>query len=202
VSPRRRSDAPPFRFEWERVIRAVVLPATVKHVALNLATYADADGTRVFPGNEAIASDTGLSDKTVRRALERLRDVGLIVRVVSGQRMGRRGVADGYELAIPADLLERVLLVSQQGRTPVTVTGDSDGTPVTVTADPEPNTGHTFPEHRSDVPQPPVTRSGNTGHCDRSPVHDHHMYQPIDHPSASVLDVSTDRATAETRYRP
>lgn len=173
-----------------------MLPPPVKHVALNLATYADGDGRDVFPGNERLCDDTGLSDKTVRRALERLRQVGLIVRVVSGSRGGRRGVADAYRLAIPDDLLERVVLVSQAVRSAVTGTGD-----------PEPNTGHgdrsSDEEHRSDVPgtpvpvsRTPVTRSGNTGHSDRAPVHDHTMYQPMTTPAARLDDVTTDRARA------
>jgi hypothetical protein len=192
---RRRSD-PPFRYEWERVVKAVILPSTTKHVALNLATYADGDGRDVFPGNERLTDDTGLSDKTVRTALDRLRAVGLIERVSIGSRAGRRGLADVYRLTIPDDLLERVLLVSQAHRSPVAGTGD-----------PEPNTGSSYrrsePEHRYLTTGTPVTDAGTpvtdapiTGNSYRTPVHDQPKYQPIDHLRDSPTDVRHDRAHA------
>lgn len=191
---RRRGDPPPFRYEWERTIKAVILPPTVKHVGHVLATYADSDGRDVFPGNERLTDDTGLSDKTVRTALERLRAVGLIERVAVGSRNGRRGVADVYRLVIPDDLLERVLLVSQAHRTPVAVTGDPARTPVARTGDPG-------AEHRYLTTGTPVTDAGtpvtdapNTGNSYRTPVHDQLKYQTNTNPMTHLEDVTTDRA--------
>ncbi len=109
MSRRRAADEPPLRYEWERVIRALPLPSAAKHVALNAATYADAKGAQVYPGNERTVADTGLSLATVKRAYRMLREVGLLVRVVEGSRMGRRGVADEYRLSIPDDVLARVV---------------------------------------------------------------------------------------------
>lgn len=85
------------------------MPSWAKHVALNAATYADAKGCGVYPGIARTIDDTGLSSATVRRAFVYLRAVGLLVRVVEGSRVGRRGVADEYRLAIPDDVLERVV---------------------------------------------------------------------------------------------
>lgn len=119
MSPRRAVDEPPLRYEWERVVKALPLPSAVKHVALNAATYADAKGAQVFPGNERTVADTGLSLSTVKRAYRVLREVGLLERVVEGSRVGRRGVADEYRLAIPDDVLERVVNLGRPG---VTVT--------------------------------------------------------------------------------
>jgi len=180
MSRRRAADEPPLRYEWERVIKALPLPSAAKHVALNAATYADADGSGIYPGNERTVADTGLSDSTVRRAYRLLRHVGLLDRVVEASRVGRRGVADEYRLAIPADVLERVV--------------NAAGPPVTLTAAPEVSTGHPDrwsegdhrsqgPNHRSHRPEPPVT---GTGH---QPID-----QPIDQTKGLVVDVSTDRA--------
>jgi hypothetical protein len=198
MSPRGRRDEPPLRYEWERIVKASTLTAPVKHTALTVATYTDGDGTGAYPGTERLVRDTSLSDKTVRRALETLRDVGLLVRTVVGSSQGRRGVADEYCLAIPVDLIERLEVRPPQRRTPVTRTGDKapkiNGTPVTGTGDPGRNTGHTFPEHRSDVPGTPVTRSGNTGTCDRPPDHYHSSDHTSDQTRGPVVDVPTDRA--------
>jgi DNA-binding transcriptional ArsR family regulator len=111
------------RYEWERVIKSLPLPSAAKHVALNAATYADAKGCAIFPGNERTVADTGLSDSTVRRAFSLLREVGLLERIVEGRSAGRRGVADEYRMAIPADVLERVV---NRG-TPVPGTGGLRG---------------------------------------------------------------------------
>lgn len=122
VTRRRAADEPPLRYEWERVIRSLPLPSWAKHVGLNAATYADHKGCEIYPGVERTVDDTGLSDKTVRRAYKMLREVGLLDRVVEGARVGRRGVADEYRLAIPDDVLERVVNL---GRPPVRETGAS-----------------------------------------------------------------------------
>jgi hypothetical protein len=174
------------RYEWERIVRRVVMPtATVKAVALTLATYANADGTSIYPGNERLAAVTCAADKTVRRALEWLRAGFLIDRVREGSRNGRGGVADEYRLTIPSDLLTRHELLSPD-ETPVTMTGDRQ-------------------EHRSPRPVPPVTVSRtpvtedqNTGHGDRTPTH----YQPLpdqDQRDDLVRDVSTEVRFAEIR---
>ena len=159
-------------------MRRVVMPSiAVKGIALTLASYANADGTSIYPGNERLAAVSCAGDKTVRRALAWLREGYLIDRVREGSRGGRGGYADEYRLVIPADLMERHTLLSPD-ETPVTVTGDRE-------------------EHRSHRPVPPVTESGtpvteskNTGHCDRTPTQD----QPLpeqDQRDHSVWDVTT-----------
>jgi hypothetical protein len=197
---RRKGDPPPLRFEWERVVRSCVdLHVTVKAVAYTLATYGDLDGTSIRPGNDALVADTCTSDKTVRRAVGELRDLGLIVRTVQGSARGRAGVADEYRLAIPANLLMRTRVRLPDGQiigTAVTrdrcsareqrspMTGDLDG-----------NTGHLRPGT-------PVIWDGNTGHMgpgtpvtgDRPPEHDHLSDQTRTTRLTQFDDVSTDRA--------
>jgi hypothetical protein len=168
------------RYEWERIVRRVQMPPSVKCVAFALATYANTDGTSIYPGNERLAAVTCQGDKTVRRALAWLRGGYLVERVREGSRGGRGGFADEYRLTIPSDLLARHVLL------------DPDESPVAVTGDSAPDRQ----EHRSQRPvapvaesRSPVTESPNTGHRDRTPT----QYQPLpiqDQRDHSVRDVT------------
>ena len=187
---RRRSDDPPLRYEWERTVKALPLPSWAKHVGLNLATYTDAAGGGAFPGVERTVSDTALSDSSVRRAYKLLRDVGLIVREFEGARSGRRGTADVYRLAIPDDVLARVV----NAQPPVRETGARRST--TGQAD-----RWSAGDHRSGRPEPPVSETEppvsetrTTGQGDTPPDHYQPNYQPTYQTTAHVLDVTTDRA--------
>ncbi len=94
------------RNDWERTMRRVRAdkPAT-QHVAFVLATWADPDGSRVRPGIARLVLVTRLSERTVRRALEWLRDEEFILKVKHGNRHARE--ADEYRLSIPSDIFER-----------------------------------------------------------------------------------------------
>jgi hypothetical protein len=116
---------PAERFEWERLIRRVIVPVptdrahrrgapsrdTVKLVALLLATYANPDGTRVRPGDNRLVAVTGKSKSVIKRCLALLRSMGLIHCVVVGSSYGRRGWTSEYRLTIPQDALERFELL-------------------------------------------------------------------------------------------
>ncbi|WP_143264230.1 hypothetical protein [Amycolatopsis kentuckyensis] len=109
------------RFEWERVIRRIPLPQGVKLLALVLATYADADGSRVRPGLDLLVSDTGQSKATVKRGLAQLRDdLGVLELVSRGGGRGGQGKAATYRLAFPHDLLDRVELAPIPGDSELT----------------------------------------------------------------------------------
>jgi DNA-binding transcriptional ArsR family regulator len=180
-------------YTWRRIVRRVKLGPSVKLVALTLSDYANPDGTSIRPGNERLSAVTELSDKTIRRALEKLRGMGLIERVFEGSRYGRRGLADEYRLTFDDDpeYVAEMLPVSElpgspvliPERTPVTSTGDVDGTPVTMTDGPVENgvdnpppvaegiSGTPVTEVRTPVTEDgtPVTSSRNTGTGDRPP---------------------------------
>jgi hypothetical protein len=98
-------DEPVTLRQWTDVLRRARLGRTVKAVALTLATYADNDGTRVFPGVARLAVDCELTYNVVQGALAKLRAAGLIVVV---RRGSRRGHADEYRLILAADVLDRV----------------------------------------------------------------------------------------------
>jgi hypothetical protein len=100
------------RYEWERVVRRVVMTKPIKLLALILSTYADPDGSRIRPGNDVLAAVTGDSEKNVRRILKVLReDFGLVQQVSRGGGRGGKGRAAQYQLTIPTDLLDRVVLL-------------------------------------------------------------------------------------------
>ncbi|HEU4541967.1 MAG TPA: hypothetical protein VFR23_12645 [Jiangellaceae bacterium] len=107
----------PFRYEWDGTVRRLDLPSNAKLVAAYVSQYADMAGINARPGLGRLAMETRLNEKTVRRYLKLLRDVGLLVRVRSGSGQGRRGKADEYRLAIPEDILERVALVTERRNT-------------------------------------------------------------------------------------
>jgi Helix-turn-helix domain len=73
---------------WALALRR--LPSTEKFVLVALCNYANHEGTQCFPGQQRLAEDTGLTDRTVRKVLASLEKRRLITR-----RQRRR--ADGYK---------------------------------------------------------------------------------------------------------
>jgi DNA-binding transcriptional ArsR family regulator len=87
--------------KWARVQN---LHKTPKAVLLNLADRADPRTDYCFPGQKTIASDTGLSERTVRRALTYLEECGYIKRWERRRRDGYRS-SDGIEILVCDDEL-------------------------------------------------------------------------------------------------
>lgn len=96
------------------------MPKPVKLLALVLAGHADADGSRVRPGNDRLAAITGDSEKNVRRLIGVLRDdLGLVKVAKRGGGRWGTGRATEYQLTIPIDLIERVQLLDPDCTAPV-----------------------------------------------------------------------------------
>ena len=91
--------------DWVNVVRRAQLGPTVKLAALIIASYANPDGSKVFPGIARLAVQCGIDYRTAQRALSTLRNVGLIRLVRRGAR--RNGLADEYRLTLAEDLLDR-----------------------------------------------------------------------------------------------
>ena len=90
-------------FGWRAAIAESDLPATHRHVALVVSTYANERGASAFPGASLVARDTGLHLTTVKRALNALVGAGFLVVVVKGGAVkGGRRLATEYQLAIPS----------------------------------------------------------------------------------------------------
>ena len=171
------------RYDWERVLRRARLGSPTKAVALALATYADHDGSRVYPGVARLSAVTELSERSVRNALSKLRDLGLIERTREGSRNGRRALTDEHRLAIPVDLLDRVELLDPE-ETPARRAADRVGTPApddTNTGTSFQNTGTSRPDHRH-VVHPTSTR----------PTTYQPNYQRDDHLENSTTDRADD----------
>jgi hypothetical protein len=96
------------RFEWERFIRRLRLGTTTKAVALMLAVYADRDGGNIHPGVDRLAAHLECHERTVRRHLTRLAELGLIEKTFSGSSAGRRRLANCWALTLPDDPATRI----------------------------------------------------------------------------------------------
>jgi hypothetical protein len=99
--------------EWLRVWVRVLDDAPVKNVGFALAARADyKSGANIHPGCELLMQMTGIrSDKTVRDALKRIREMGFAWRYLEGSKAqfvmtkkGRKRPADEYQLTFPADI--------------------------------------------------------------------------------------------------
>lgn len=84
---------------WNRALAAERLTGTETRVAIVLATYADGTGGNVRPGVTRLAREVGVAERTVIRALVRLREKGMLLLVSRSDRF--RGLADVYRLIIP-----------------------------------------------------------------------------------------------------
>lgn len=115
------------RLEWEQILRRVRLTGmiggsgrkgsdgretrgavsarTFKAVALVLASYGDPSGSRIWPGDAAVAVDVECGLDIVKDVRGTLVKLGLLERV-SGRRAGRPG--EEYRLTLPTDLLDKL----------------------------------------------------------------------------------------------
>lgn len=96
----------PFRFVWEDAVRRSKLDRTTKYIALLVSSYASLDGTNAYPGVARLAVESTLSAATVRRALDKLRRVGLLEVASRGNR--RKREADEYRLIFAENLLDKL----------------------------------------------------------------------------------------------
>jgi hypothetical protein len=87
---------------WNILVAALLVEPSIKLVALRAATYGLADGLEVYPGNQRLARETGLSERSVREAWHFLRTEGMAIRAARSAWTGASRTADEYQLAIPA----------------------------------------------------------------------------------------------------
>jgi hypothetical protein len=96
------------KFRWEVEIRGM-LPAHLYGTALMLGTFANADGSQAFPGEQQLADAIRVTTRTVRTNLAWLDTLGWITRVHAGSKSGsKRGFADKYQLTLPAPLAAKL----------------------------------------------------------------------------------------------
>ncbi|MFG1785680.1 helix-turn-helix domain-containing protein [Rhodococcus oryzae] len=99
---------PARKYDWERVVRRVSMPAGVKGLAFVLASYADGDGTRIHPSNARLANVMERSEKTIERGMKWLVSTGFVV--ITRHKNGQAGIANEYRLTLPADVVYRMAL--------------------------------------------------------------------------------------------
>jgi DNA-binding transcriptional ArsR family regulator len=92
--------------EWVSIVRRARMHPTTKLVALLVASYADPDGTNIYPGVAKLAVQSRQSYRTVQRELQLLRKAGLVA--VTKRQGERRGWRAGYQLTIAPGLLQRL----------------------------------------------------------------------------------------------
>lgn len=151
------------RFDWERLVRSAdVLTSRQVQVAMVLASYADADGSRVRPGFELLADDCRCSVTTAQRTVWELLALGLLKRERrGGQGVGGGGSASEYRLTGPcADATWEALGIREPGKRRRLASLSGHEQPETLRS---PVTGEDGPL-RSPAPDSPVTTDGLSGH--------------------------------------
>jgi len=159
------------RFEWERIVRRIRMPKPVKLLAFVLSTYADADGSRVRPGQDALAAVTDDTDRNVRRLLKVLKDdLRLIEQTSRGGGRGGSKRTTVYRLTLPTDLLDRVELLS-----PVDEPTDSPDAQMSGQTSPQPVDNPVSPDTQTSGQSPsPVDTTTNPPDIQMSPENDFH----------------------------
>lgn len=184
------------RYEWERLLRRIVMPPQHKLVALLLATWADPDGSRVRPGTALLAASMGRSQHTASNVMRSLRrEWGLIEQVSRGGGRGGNGKTATYRLTIPTDLLDRYVLLDPDGRDSSATQGS--GQPE-VSAEVQGSDGYECDDESPDVQgsdQSPCTPVDNSVPSEVLPSGQSNGHAPIDRKSDAV----TDRLTGSSR---
>lgn len=124
-----------------------------KFVLVALADMADEAGS-CYPGQERLMAMTGLSERTVRRSLERLEAEGLLVREARHDSRGYR-TSDRYYLQLTVVALPASVSVAA----------------TEMAAPPVENAPTGQPDRRSDGPHLPAILAAPTGHSDRAKNH-------------------------------
>jgi biotin operon repressor len=136
-----------------------------KPVLVALADMADEDAS-CYPGQEKLSAMTGLSVSTVARALQRLEDLGLLVRQ---HRYGSRGyrTSDRYRLQLTVDIPETLPVTAPTRQR--AYKAESESLPVTVQSP----TRHSDGAEENHQLEPPVKPSGGARVRAKTP-------QPVD----------------------
>jgi predicted ArsR family transcriptional regulator len=88
---------PIHRAQWTDLVLRMRIPSRRKTVAFALAKFANADGSRVFPGQGKVADMAGLHETNARTHIRALVSVGMLTVVKRGG--GRGGATTTYRLS-------------------------------------------------------------------------------------------------------
>lgn len=112
----------------------VVTEPTPRHVLLVLANYAGADGEDAFPSVDRLAKETGMSARSVQRALRVLEDAGLIAmgnqRIAEAKGFAKNRTPTVYRMVMdlihPENMGRHSVTSHNSGATNETARGDTD----------------------------------------------------------------------------
>jgi hypothetical protein len=93
---------PTERSTWINLVLRMNIPPQRKAVAFALSSFANPDGTRVFPGQGKVADMANLHETNARKHIKALVAAGMLIVVKRGG--GRGGATNSYRLARPADI--------------------------------------------------------------------------------------------------
>lgn len=126
------TDPPPTepvsRIEWWQAIKASALPPSARLLALVMSTYMDPDGSRCFPGQDALADACGWSDaRVVRKWLTPLEAAGFVaVEQYGGKRQeGRTQATHRYVPTLPGLLFPDRTIREEETTSRITRSGRS-----------------------------------------------------------------------------
>lgn len=93
---------PVTRAQWIDLVLRSDIPSQRKAVAFALCSFANPDGTRVFPGQQKVADMAGLHVRNARKHIKALASSGMLIVVRHGG--GRGGATNAYRLSRPANI--------------------------------------------------------------------------------------------------
>lgn len=93
---------PIHRGPWIDLVLRMNIPPQRKAVAFALSSFANTDGTKVFPGRQKLADMAGLHETNARKHVKALLDAGMLEMVKRGG--GRGGATNTYRLTRPTDI--------------------------------------------------------------------------------------------------
>ena len=102
--------------QWRLTVLDAGLEGADQRVAITMGRYANPDGSSAYPGVVRLAAEAHASTRSVCRALKRMRELGIAVRVSRSDR--RIGRADMYKLIISTS--RRQSSHDTSGRVPTT----------------------------------------------------------------------------------
>jgi hypothetical protein len=110
-----------FAAKWNRLVSSLIVESSVRLVARTVVDYGVKDGKGkndkgIYPGNERLARETGLTARCVQEAWYFMRAIGMAVRVHRSESDGAQRDADAYHLAIPKDWETLPVLGPTHGR--------------------------------------------------------------------------------------
>ena len=119
------------KFAWQKMIASEKGPEspTTRHVLLTLSLFMDENGESCFPSTRTLATNTGLSRRSIEGHLRTAAAVGWVTRSVAGMN-GQGWKLHSYRAAFPENMGNQIPHLIEKGGESGAKGGDSEGTKV------------------------------------------------------------------------